>query len=365
MFKKVNHKFKKVFNRPPDQVSSAGSDSSSTTSSVSRSMSPSPNKIIDHVPTVSNGIHKSYPFIHSRYKLDSSSKSPLISSPDKSRLNSGFDPSTRFKLTTSKANYAKVSQGHGLQTVVIRGSKYKLSRNKLVRSHSLNGSSIPAANGSLSSSLPSPSKLVSPLKIISPYKLSRSDLENVNSDAIESKSSQPQLSQSSTASHNSNSIDVGKKLLKKAVKSSLRLNQIKLKRNTSKTYSVDCIFYARFGRCNNQDTGECPYNHDPSKVAICTRFVNYVHGYVTAKLYLLSRFLKGKCRDPSSCLFSHKTSAEKTPVCKYFLSGNCSVENCNYKHVNVGHDAQICRDFVKYGSCPKFKVFPVQLAEFD
>ena len=74
------------------------------------------------------------------------------------------------------------------------------------------------------------------------------------------------------------SFDLSKKLLKKAVNQSLKLdklksiNKLKLirKGNVSKIYSVDCIFYTRFGKCKDQQSG-CPYNHDPAKVAICTR----------------------------------------------------------------------------------------------
>lgn len=34
-----------------------------------------------------------------------------------------------------------------------------------------------------------------------------------------------------------------------------------------------CQFFTRFGKCNRKG-GKCPYIHDPSKVAICTKFLN-------------------------------------------------------------------------------------------
>lgn len=34
-----------------------------------------------------------------------------------------------------------------------------------------------------------------------------------------------------------------------------------------------CQFFTRFGKCNKDD-GKCPYIHDQSKVAVCTKFLN-------------------------------------------------------------------------------------------
>ena len=47
-----------------------------------------------------------------------------------------------------------------------------------------------------------------------------------------------------------------------------------------------CQFFTRFGKCNKDD-GKCPYIHDPSKIAVCTKF------------------LKGSCSDPN-CKLTHK-----------------------------------------------------------
>lgn len=34
-----------------------------------------------------------------------------------------------------------------------------------------------------------------------------------------------------------------------------------------------CQFFTRFGKCNKDD-GKCPYIHDASKIAVCTKFLN-------------------------------------------------------------------------------------------
>jgi len=47
-----------------------------------------------------------------------------------------------------------------------------------------------------------------------------------------------------------------------------------------------CQFFTRFGKCNKGE-GKCPYIHDPSKIAVCTKFLN------------------GLCGDPS-CKLTHK-----------------------------------------------------------
>lgn len=39
------------------------------------------------------------------------------------------------------------------------------------------------------------------------------------------------------------------------------------------------------------------------------------------------------------------------PVCSYFLLGECTKENCPYRHVKVNEDAAVCEDFLK-GYCP-------------
>jgi hypothetical protein len=34
-----------------------------------------------------------------------------------------------------------------------------------------------------------------------------------------------------------------------------------------------CQFFTRFGKCNKDD-GKCPFIHDSSKIAVCTKFLN-------------------------------------------------------------------------------------------
>lgn len=87
-----------------------------------------------------------------------------------------------------------------------------------------------------------------------------------------------------------------------------------------------CMFFNRFGRCNNGD--KCTYIHDPSKVAVCTKF------------------LKGLCAD-ADCPFSHKVDKDKMPVCYHFLNSFCKNENCPYSHVKVNSGASVCQDFLK------------------
>ena len=38
------------------------------------------------------------------------------------------------------------------------------------------------------------------------------------------------------------------------------------------------------------------------------------------------------------------------PVCSYFLLGECTKDDCPYRHVNVSEDADVCQDFLK-GYC--------------
>lgn len=47
-----------------------------------------------------------------------------------------------------------------------------------------------------------------------------------------------------------------------------------------------CQFFTRFGKCNKDD-GKCPYIHDSSKIAVCTKFLN------------------GLCSNPN-CKLTHK-----------------------------------------------------------
>lgn len=54
----------------------------------------------------------------------------------------------------------------------------------------------------------------------------------------------------------------------RAVQRSLAIiRQAKQKKEKKKEY---CMYYNRFGRCNRGEN--CPYIHDPEKVAVCTRY---------------------------------------------------------------------------------------------
>ncbi|RID58247.1 hypothetical protein BRARA_F01554 [Brassica rapa] len=91
-----------------------------------------------------------------------------------------------------------------------------------------------------------------------------------------------------------------------------------------------CQFFTRFGKCNKDD-GKCPYVHDPSKIAVCTKFLN------------------GLCAN-DNCKLTHKVIPERMPDCSYFLQGLCNNEACPYRHVHVNPSAAICDGFLK-GYC--------------
>ncbi|KAL5559692.1 hypothetical protein UlMin_035903 [Ulmus minor] len=91
-----------------------------------------------------------------------------------------------------------------------------------------------------------------------------------------------------------------------------------------------CQFFTRFGKCNKGD-GKCPYVHDPSKIAVCTKF------------------LKGLCSN-ANCKLTHEVIPERMPDCSYFLQGLCNNQNCPYRHVNVNPKAPSCEGFLR-GYC--------------
>ncbi|XP_047327980.1 uncharacterized protein LOC124931538 isoform X2 [Impatiens glandulifera] len=91
-----------------------------------------------------------------------------------------------------------------------------------------------------------------------------------------------------------------------------------------------CHFFTRFGKCNKDD-GKCPYIHDLSKIAVCTKFI------------------KGSCFN-QGCKLTHKVIPERMEDCSYFLQGLCCYENCQYRHVNVNPNAPTCEGFLR-GYC--------------
>ncbi|XP_074842684.1 zinc finger CCCH domain-containing protein 3 [Carettochelys insculpta] len=115
----------------------------------------------------------------------------------------------------------------------------------------------------------------------------------------------------------------------RAVQRSLAIIRQAKQKKEKKEY---CMYYNRFGKCNRGEN--CPYIHDPEKVAVCTRF------------------LRGTCKKTDgTCSFSHKVSKDKMPVCSYFLKGICNNSDCPYSHVYVSRKAEVCQDFLK-GYCP-------------
>ncbi|KAI4375151.1 hypothetical protein MLD38_013055 [Melastoma candidum] len=91
-----------------------------------------------------------------------------------------------------------------------------------------------------------------------------------------------------------------------------------------------CQFFTRFGKCNKDD-GKCPYIHDPSKIAVCTKFLNDL------------------CSN-KDCKLTHKIIPERMPDCSFFLQGLCANKNCPYRHVNVNPKAPTCEAFLR-GYC--------------
>ncbi|KAK4765890.1 hypothetical protein SAY87_007532 [Trapa incisa] len=114
-------------------------------------------------------------------------------------------------------------------------------------------------------------------------------------------------------------------LANEKVKWSLHTARLKLAKK--RTY---CQFFTRFGKCNKGD-GKCPYIHDPSKIAVCTKF------------------LSGSCSN-EECKLTHKVIPERMPDCSYFLQGLCTNRNCPYRHVNVNPNSSTCEGFLR-GYC--------------
>ncbi|KAM7266594.1 hypothetical protein ACFE04_004491 [Oxalis oulophora] len=92
-----------------------------------------------------------------------------------------------------------------------------------------------------------------------------------------------------------------------------------------------CQFFTRFGKCNKNDEKNCPYIHDPSKIAVCTKF------------------LTDMCSDPN-CLLTHQVIPERMPDCSFYLLGLCTNKKCSYRHVHVNPKASPCEGFLR-GFC--------------
>ncbi|XP_049960134.1 uncharacterized protein LOC126480833 [Schistocerca serialis cubense] len=101
--------------------------------------------------------------------------------------------------------------------------------------------------------------------------------------------------------------------------------------NKLRKINQPCAFYRRFGKCPRKDKGMCQLVHDPKQIAVC------------------KRFLQGEC-SIDNCPLSHQIVPEKMPTCKYFLERCCTRENCPYLHVKLNSKAVICESFLQ-GYC--------------
>ncbi|XP_052201142.1 uncharacterized protein LOC127807384 isoform X2 [Diospyros lotus] len=123
-----------------------------------------------------------------------------------------------------------------------------------------------------------------------------------------------------------------------------------------------CQFFTRFGKCNKDD-GKCPYIHDPSKIAVCTKFLKGSctdpNCKLTHQVYQLSNrqisvWLSGLYLLfiilPLLIFFPMQVIPDRMQDCSYFLQGLCTNESCPYRHVNVNPNASICEGFLK-GYC--------------
>ncbi|XP_023284750.1 zinc finger CCCH domain-containing protein 3 [Seriola lalandi dorsalis] len=161
---------------------------------------------------------------------------------------------------------------------------------------------------------------------VSANKLSRTVASNMSISRT-ARSSSPHVSPMIPAWNRPSST---RHLASRAVQRSLAIIRHARQKKQQKQY---CMYYNRFGKCNRGNN--CPYIHDPDKVAVCTRF------------------LRGTCKQADgTCPFSHKVAKEKMPVCSYFLKGICNNSDCPYSHVYVSRKAEVCEDFVK-GYCPE------------
>lgn len=95
-----------------------------------------------------------------------------------------------------------------------------------------------------------------------------------------------------------------------------------------------CQFFTRFGKCNKED-GKCPYIHDPTKIAICTKFLKGLCSSPNCKLtHKVNNICSHTLLNPLliwiyfltrlsiSCYFLFQVIPERMPDCSYFLQGD-------------------------------------------
>ncbi|KAF5362503.1 hypothetical protein D9756_002291 [Leucocoprinus leucothites] len=107
------------------------------------------------------------------------------------------------------------------------------------------------------------------------------------------------------------------------------------KKATIRKIDKPCSRFTKTGTCSRGLT--CPYQHDPTKIAICWKF------------------MQGDCPETAdTCNLSHNPTPERTPLCVHFLNrGRCTKEKCLFPHVNVGKKEGVCKDFAVLGYCEK------------
>ncbi|WFD05551.1 hypothetical protein MVES1_000881 [Malassezia vespertilionis] len=96
-----------------------------------------------------------------------------------------------------------------------------------------------------------------------------------------------------------------------------------------------CNYYTRTGACRRGIA--CPFQHDPSKRAICPGVLKPT----------------GCVHPRGACLLSHTPSAHSMPHCVHYLrTGTCrNGESCEYTHTRMAPDAPLCRPFSQLGWC--------------
>jgi len=103
----------------------------------------------------------------------------------------------------------------------------------------------------------------------------------------------------------------------------------------AKSVNKPCPRFSTTGTCTRGLT--CMYQHDPSKIAICWKF------------------LQDDCPNTAEmCNLSHDPTPERTPLCVHFANqGRCTRSNCPFPHVRVGPRTGVCRDFAVLGYCER------------
>ncbi|XP_017577118.2 zinc finger CCCH domain-containing protein 3 [Pygocentrus nattereri] len=213
-------------------------------------------------------------------------------------------------LLQSRLQTAPDRQWRGRSMRWIGGALYRVSANKLSRTHTTSTSSVRSGKWFSSQEASSPSSVVR-----------TSNMRHVASRVVQ--------------------------------RSLAIIRQARQKKQHAKQY---CMYYNRFGKCNRGNA--CPYIHDPDKVAVCTRFLRgtckqtdgtcpFSHKVSKEKMPVCSYFLKGICNN-SSCPYSHVYVSRKAAVCQDFVRGYCPQgEKCKKKHTLV------CPEFSSTGMCPK------------